>query len=137
MRTETVEYTGDGWAAKFTVSQATLLIGVARSRLRLLGERAIEPDEDRRVLRLYTYPDLSAGVTSALGVYAGPGPAPKLPWASWPPDFETFIGLPDGLVSRLEDAIYRLNPHWLPGGGAQTENPKAPAQDSTSGSPTG
>lgn len=129
MRSEVVEYQGDGFVSHFTVSQATVLIGMARSRLRLDGERAIEPDDDRRLLRVYTYPDLCAAVTEA--DLTGPN------GLNWPPDFETFLGLPDGLVSKLEEAVYRLNPHWLPGGGAPAADPKAPAAASTSDSKTG
>lgn len=126
MRTEVVEYTGPGLPsgpARLTVSEATVLMRMRRDRLRLDGQRAIEPDEDRRVLRIYSYPDAVASVTHAEGL-------------SWPPDFETFLGLPDGLLAALEAAIYRLNPHWLPEG-IVTEDPKAPAPASTGDLPSG
>jgi len=122
MRTEVVEYDG----AKFTVSEANNRIQIRRDLLEGDGRRAIEPDEDRRYLRIYSYPPVCAAVTQAEGV----------PYA-WPPDFETFYELmPGALTIKLENAIFRLNPHWLPNGGA-SEDPKAPAQESTSGSSTG
>lgn len=119
MKTELVEFTGPDGPARFTVSEATVLMRMRRDRLRIDGQRAVEEDEDRRVLRIYSYPDACAAVTQAEGM-------------AWPPDFETFLTLPDGLLAALEAAIYRLNPHWLPEGVA-TEDPKAPAPASTSG----
>ena len=124
MRTEVVEYENDGHLGRFTVAEATVLIGIKRSRLRVEGERAMEEDPDRRILRIYTYPDVCAAVVDAGGL-------------PWPPDFETFLGFPDGLDAKLEEAIYRLNPHWLPEKPEGTEDPKAPAPASTSGSESG
>jgi hypothetical protein len=125
MRSEVVEFVCPEWTAHLTVSEATVLIGMRRTRLRLDGERAIEPDDDRRLLRVYSYPDVCSAVSASDG----------LPF-SWPPDFETFLKLPDGLLVKLEEAIYRLNPHWLPGG-APVADPKAPPPASTNGSRTG
>lgn len=125
MRTEIIKFAGPDWTANFTVSEATVLIGMRRSRLSQDGQRAIETDVDRRLLRIYTYPDVCAAVILADGY-----PLP------WPPDFETFLTLPDGLLVKFEEVIYRLNPHWLPGG-APAEDPKAPASASTNGSHKG
>jgi len=121
VQTEIIKHDG----ATFTVSTATVLIGMVRARLRRDGERAIEPNEDRRLLRILVYPDICAAVVSAEG----------LPYA-WPPTFEQFLALPDSLDAALEDAIYRLNPHWLPGGAAGPD-PKATAPASTPGSTSG
>jgi hypothetical protein len=126
--TEVVEYAMPVGKASFTVSEATVLIGMRRTRLRLDASQAAETDIDRRLLRLFTYPDVCAAVVSVEGL---PG--------AWPPDFETFAGLPDGLVAKLEEAVYRLNPHWLPGG-APGSDPKVSASarpPSINGSRTG
>lgn len=123
MRTEVVEYAGQELTAKFTVSEATVLMGMARARLRRDAERNPEKDEDRLLLRLLVYPDICAGVVASDGM-------------AWPPTFEQFLELPDGLDARLEEVIYRLNPHWLAGGAPATD-PKAPAPPSTSGSRIG
>jgi hypothetical protein len=126
MRTEVVEYQGDGWAARLTVSEANNRIQIRRDRLVDEGRRAVDEDDDRRILRIYSYPPVCAAVVESSG----------LPWA-WPPDFETFYeSMPSALTAKLEEAIYRLNPHWLPAAPEGTEDPKAPAQDSTSGSTT-
>lgn len=129
MRTETVEYAGPDWSATFTVSDETILSTWRRARLRLDAQRAIEPDEDRRFIRIYSYPDVCAAVVQAKGF-----PRP------WPPDFEQFLLLPGGLLEVLEGAIYRLNPQWLPEA-ATSADPKAeepaPAPTSTNGSRSG
>lgn len=116
---EVVAYVGHGLDVTLTVSDATGIMRMRRDRRRLLGEQTIEPDEDRSIMRRFSYPDAYGAVTAATG-FAFP----------WPPDFETFIALPDELLVELENAIYRVNPHWLPGGRA-SEDPKEPAPDST------
>lgn len=146
MRTEVVEWTGPDWVdgaedgaqrtVRLTVTRANMLIGMQRTRIRIGGQDAFKledalakeaeeaggapvpvTDDDHRILRLYTYPDVCAAVTAAVG----------LPTA-WPPDFESFLAWPDDLDARLEAVIYRLNPHWLPGAeSAAAADPKAPA----------
>jgi hypothetical protein len=87
---------------RVVVSEATALIGMKRTRLKLEAERAGEVDPDRHLLRMLTYPDLMAATVQAEGI-------------EWPLEFETFLGLDDRLVGRWEEAVYGLNPHWLPG----------------------
>jgi hypothetical protein len=99
MQTRLIEW-GD---IRLTISEATVLIGMRRTRIRLEMEKADEPDLDRKLLGLYTYPDLVAATIQAEGL-------------PWPPEFEAFLELPDALVAQWENAVYELNPHWLPGG---------------------
>lgn len=99
--TETVEYND----ITITVGAASILMGMQRSiakgeAFRASSEGEIEPA--RRVLAIVTYPDLLASVVETDGI-------------SWPLDFEAFLELPEVLVTRWEEAAYRLNPHWLPG----------------------
>ncbi len=97
MEERTIEQGG----VTITLSQATVLLGMRRTRVQLEGREADEPDTDRRLLRMYTYPDLVGAVVEVDGL-------------PWPLDFETFLGLPDSLVVLWERETYALNPHWLP-----------------------
>lgn len=118
METRTIEH-GD---IKLTVSQATVLIGMKRTRLKLEAQQAEETDPDRHILRLLTFPDVISATVQAEGL-------------EWPLDFETFLGLPDSLEGKWEEAVYDLNPHWLPGYD-ETAEKKLPSQ-SSGGSPSG
>jgi len=99
--TETVEH-GD---ITITVGVASILMGMQRSiakgeAFRASKEGKVEPAQ--RILAIVTYPDLVASVVEADGI-------------PWPLEFEDFLELPEVLVTRWEEAAYRLNPHWLPG----------------------
>jgi len=102
MDTETLVYHDDNLGdVALTVAEATVLIGIKRTRLKAEGRSANEEDIDRRLLRLFTYPDVVAATTEAAGI-------------PWPLEFEEFLLLPDHLVSQWEQVVYRLNSHWLP-----------------------
>jgi hypothetical protein len=107
---------------KLTVSEATALIGMKRTRLKLEAERAAETDPDRHLLRMLTFPDVVSATVQAEGL-------------EWPLDFETFVALPDQLVAKWEEAVYGLNPHWLPGydEAAEKKLPSPSSGDSPSG----
>jgi len=99
MDIRTIEQDG----VKIVVGAANTLMGMRRTRIREEGRKEIEQesDVDRRILRIYTYPDLIAATVEAEGI-------------PWPLDFEPFLELPDHLVAEWEQAIYELNPHWIP-----------------------
>jgi hypothetical protein len=108
MQTETVSYQVDGYDVSLTVSEATVLVGMRRTRLKLAGDKAERErakdygyDADRHLLRATIYPDLIAATVEARGL-------------AWPLEFEEFLGLPEQLWVAWEQAVYRLNPHWLP-----------------------
>lgn len=102
MDTETLSYHDDNLGdVELTVTEATVLIGIKRTRLKAEGLEVNEEDIDRRLLRMFTYPDLMAATVEAAGI-------------PWPLDFEDFLALPDRLVSQWERLLYQLNPHWLP-----------------------
>ena len=99
--TETVE-DGD---ITITVGVASILMGMQRSIAKGEAYRASqvgEVDPAQRILAIVTYPDLVASVVEVNGI-------------PWPLAFEDFLELPEVLVTRWEEAAYRLNPHWLPG----------------------
>lgn len=108
LRTEVVEYRENELEVRLTVSEATTLIGLRRTRLKVDQSKIEEGDPDRALLRVFTYPDLVAPVVETSGL-------------DWPLDFESFAGLPEQLVILWEAAVYRLNPHWLPAGGDPQE----------------
>ena len=101
MKTEKIEL----GKYKITVAEATTLMGMRRTMLRLDGaEKSKDIDDDAlRILQSITYPDLIATVTENKG------------FTEWPISFEAFLDLPERLTGKWEDAVYRLNPHWLPG----------------------
>lgn len=109
MKTETVTYKDDDLDVKLAVSEATVLVGMKRTRLKMAGdklekERAEKEgnhDLDRLILRVTIYPDLVAATTQVKGL-------------PWPLDFETFLTLPEPLWAVWEEAVYKLNPHWVP-----------------------
>lgn len=99
LKTITVE-DGD---RSITVSEASALIGMRRQRLRVEGQAAGETDPDRRFLRLVQYPDVVAATVTQAG------------FDHWSPSFDEFIEWPERFLNEVEEAIYRLNPHWVPG----------------------
>jgi hypothetical protein len=103
MKTEIITH-GD---VSIIVSEATALIGMKRSRMKVEASGTIDNDTDISILRIITYPDLLAATVEIKGMNK--------------PTFEEFLDLPDTLVMKWEQAVYRLNPHWLPGSQEQQE----------------
>lgn len=101
MKTKIVTFDDGETTARVEVSEATVLQGAKRSRLRFEGDG--EREQDRRIVRLFLYPDLIAAARTVEinGVLAEP-------------DFESFLRLPEQLVTQWETATFTLNPHWLP-----------------------
>ena len=125
MNTKVIEYEDENMTAHIVVSEATVLIGMKRTRIRLEAEPEKEEDPDKRLLRLFTYPDLAAAATEIMLTPAaatdGEKPDEVFISPSPPLDFETFLALPEQLVSAWEQAVYALNPHWLPGNDSATK----------------
>lgn len=124
MKTEEFVYEDDYLDVTVVVSEATVLHGIKRTRLRLEGRESEGDDPDRRLLALFTYPDLLAATESVEGELHRDGGEPF----PWPLGFETFLRLPDRFISEWEKAVYRLNPHWIAGAGDGDEKK---AQSST------
>lgn len=80
---------------------ATVRQGMVRSRLKYEAKQAKEKDFDRALLRSMVYPDLIAATIEAEGV-------------EWPLGFDAYLELPETLGVEWEEAVYRLNPHWIP-----------------------
>ena len=112
LATKTLTIEGPAGPVTVIVGQATVRIGMARTRIRT---RALEQKgltEDEQILAMFTYPDILAGTLSVVGM-------------DWPPTFEQFLELPEWLIVPWENAVYELNPHWLP----QADEPGEPKAD--------
>lgn len=111
MKEETIEYKNDKLNVVLTVRQATVMDGMNRSVLlaKMYGDT---PDIDslsdverlRRMLLVRTYPACLA-VTSVINRGEDAILMDMTP--------EQFLTLPDALVMQWEDAVFRLNPHWV------------------------
>jgi hypothetical protein len=119
MQTKTVTYEHNGLKASVTVSEATTLIGMRRTRMQVEARQQEEidgqygtMDQDVRMLRRIIYPDLIAPVTAidVNGVVTVPS-------------FDEFVELPEAFTAQWEQAVYELNKHWLP---EKRDDPKAP-----------
>lgn len=112
MRTEVVEGMVDDRIVAVTISEATVHLGMKRTRMRVAAGETTEPDIDLHILRLMTYPDLMAATIEQIG------------FEEWPLSFEAFCALPDVFASNWEQAVYSLNPHWLPDYASQSDEEK-------------
>lgn len=90
-----------------SVREATGLDGMRRQILRSeafkpdgKGLKPVSDDEATQIMRLVSYPDLTACLVSSSGL-----PEPLT--------FEAFCELPDRLLDAWGKAVYELNPHWL------------------------
>jgi hypothetical protein len=81
-----------------------------------------EADEAIKSLRLYAYPLLVCGTESVEGL-------------PWPMTFEQFLELDTDFVNFWNNAVYKVNPQWVPGYSTpELDQKKEPASASTSAS---
>ncbi len=104
----TIAYSDNRVTAEIEVQTATVLIGIRHTRMHQEASEAAknETDVDRIIARTVLYPALISASTGNITV-----DGKTLPW---PPDFETFVRLPESLEAQWESEVFRLNPHWLP-----------------------
>ncbi len=102
-----IVYSDDRVKAKIEIVKASVLDGMRRVRLHFEAEESTEENLDRRILRRITYPDLIAASQNGSLTIEGVE-------QTWPPDFETFLKMPEELGIQWEQKVYELNPHWLP-----------------------
>jgi hypothetical protein len=103
-----VTYSDDRVQAEITVTQATVLQGMRRTRLQMEARGAKDEDQDVQILHILVYPDLvAASEKGSITVDNEPLP--------FPPSFEQFLELPAALDNLWEMAVYDLNPHWMAG----------------------
>jgi len=137
VKTKTFSYKDDDLAVKVTVAEATVLQGIKRMQLRASGNAiAIQEMDDgipdasaRALLRRYIYPDMVAGTIEFKGIW-------NEVELEWPIDFELLLTLPFKFQSNWENAVYEVNPYWIPGEPDPKESDESPTT-STNDSPTG
>ena len=106
----------DGTAVTIVISAADILIGMRRTRLLMEAQRATDIDIDVTLVR-FLYTDVAAAMTRFQPNGSEAGSVLPIP-------FETFIRLSDTTGAQLEQAVYRLNPHWRPVTRGEQEDPK-------------
>ena len=94
-----------------TLSESNAIIGMRR---KLLREQAhAGADFAEQLISLMLYPDVIAATVDQTG------------FDNWPVSREQFsTELPEDFVNALEDAVYSLNPHWLPDSDKETVKKK-------------
>lgn len=121
MKTTTVEYRDDDLTVRLVVARANIQAGMTRTRLQVVSDAQPDEDQDVQLLRRFTYPDVIAATVEAEGI-------------PWPLSFEDYLALPERLGVMWEQAVYDLNPHWVPGWEERAEaEKKASATPSTGG----
>lgn len=129
MQSEHITYDADGVKAELDISAATVLQGMRRARLRTEAQAQKETtDVDSFILRLLSYPDICAVTTGTMGDMTISHEQPL--------SFELFLSLPEPLMIRVEDAVYRLNPHWLPAPSPEDQKKAATISTSVSSAST-
>jgi len=101
-KTRVIEYQDDELNVRLVVARANMQAGMCRTRLQLLAESADDDNEDIKLLRRFSYPDVIAATVDVEGI-------------PWPLSFEDYVQLPERLGLLWERAVYDLNPSWLPG----------------------
>jgi len=138
MQTKVITYNDEEVSAELTVARANYRMGLIRSALIDSAREKLFPqpkpaipeggqpeEEEPRYgedfwLRLYSYPALCAGTVVGKLVFGQPdeekGTTPNQvdldphKYLTW----EQYEDLPERLITQWENAIFELNPHWLP-----------------------
>ena len=103
MESKIIEYAGNGITARVVVSAANVLQGMKRTRLRNAHGPLEKMPEEEVIARVFTYPDLIAAAREI-----------EISGLDDVPTFDQFVALPEVLAIQWEEAVYALNPHWLP-----------------------
>jgi len=122
-RESVVEYRDDDYNIEITVVQASLERGFTRASLSQrmdaqLRARKIEEGAEignelqYRFVAIRTYPEVMAATKQIKNVPDASGKSTSQ--LSLPMSFEDFIALPEALVMLWEQAVYAMNPHWVP-----------------------
>lgn len=103
-----VEYDQGGVKARLVVAQATVRMGIERQAMQEAARR--HRDETPRIglLRLLTWSDLVASTVEG-EIVIGEETRPIRDFT-----FDEWLELPETLAIAWENAVYAMNPHWLP-----------------------
>lgn len=114
--TRTVEYEDERVTAVIEVRQASVRDGMRRTRLMQQAEEMEFEEDEMRLLRTLVYPPLVSVSEGSLTI-AGEE-------QDWPPDFDTYVELPEALGMQWENAVFDLNPHFWPRGAGEDSGEK-------------
>jgi len=106
-----VNYDDGEVRAALTVRASTTLIGTKRTILHQAALAIIVDEPAVAILRRYTCPDYLACTEGTLTVA---GESFIVESMRQPLPFDVFAGLPAQLTAEWGNAVYELNPHWLP-----------------------
>jgi hypothetical protein len=107
------EFSAKNVKASLEIAEETVLHGMRRTRLKAEATVNREEDPDRAFLRVVTYPDLMA-VSSGSIIVTVDGTADEEIKVPEELDFERYLNLPGQIAGRWEQAVYEINPHYLP-----------------------
>jgi hypothetical protein len=105
MDSKVIEYAGNGITGRVVVTAANVLQGMKRTRLRNARGDMKDQPEEVIIASVFTYPDLVAAAREL-----------QISGIEGDPTFDQFCQLPEAFVMPWEEAVYQLNPHWLPQG---------------------
>jgi hypothetical protein len=103
MDSKVIEYAGNGVTGRVVVTAANVLQGMKRTRLRNAHGPLEGIAEEVVIASVFTYPDLVAAAREL-----------QISGIEGEPTFDQFCQLPEAFVMPWEEAVYALNPHWLP-----------------------
>jgi len=120
MRKDLVKYQDDDYNVEIEVGQASIEMGIRRSEVWFdarsgdLAERQLLA----RVAILQTYPAIHAGTLSVKNLPKVSEDGEETPYPEQlnmdELTLESYLTLPEALGAIWKDAIFALNPHWLP-----------------------
>lgn len=128
MRKDLVKYQDDDYNVEIEVGQATVAMGLARSEewFRVRTEVSKDSPLLTRVGLLQTYPACIAGTLSVRNLPKLDGEGKIVLDEAGEPvlypeqlqveelTVESYLALPETLATMWKDAVFELNPHWLP-----------------------
>lgn len=102
---------------RVVVSEASVMMGLERQRL-VTEAKLDELPVELQLLAVSSYPDCISCVIEHQG------------FEEWPVSFEVWGNeIPNKFVKQWEDAVYELNPHWLPQLSATKEQQRQDADE--------
>jgi hypothetical protein len=116
MKESTFSYTDDMFDVRVTVTQASRALGIKKAAIadgamQSLGEPDVLSPIETLIIRFTgsaIYPSCAAATTN---IENGDAAVQKL---KLPMTYREFLDLPDKLVEMWEQAVFALNPHWVP-----------------------
>jgi hypothetical protein len=129
MHSKTIAFDDGEARAALTVRASTMLIETKHTYLSQSAMQVAVDDPVQGILRRYTMPDYLACTEGTLTV---DGTEYQVESAKTPLPFDVFFNLPVALASQWGEAVYELNPHWLPVEQVEAKKEAATSTDASS-----